>query len=43
MTTILEKESASQERRENLTQVADPKGIKGTVRILVSRQVWGSA
>lgn len=33
MTTILDKEPASQEGRENLTQVADSKRMEGTVRI----------
>lgn len=33
MTTILDKEPASQEGRENLTQVADSKRMEGAVRI----------
>lgn len=42
MTTILDKKPASQEGRENLTQVADPKRMEGAVRVPVLRQVWGS-
>lgn len=43
MTTILDKESASQEGRENLTLVADPRRMETAVRISASRKVWGSA
>lgn len=43
MTTVLDKGPASQERRENPTQEADPKGMKGAIRIPVSRQGWSSA
>lgn len=35
MTTIPDKELASQEGRENLTQAADPKGRAGAVRVPV--------
>ena len=40
MITILQKEPGED---RNLTQVADPRGMKGAIRIPVSRPVWDSA